>query len=75
MSLNSNNGGSGEVVTENPERCDGLPIMLILKYQTEKSTYWVVDCIAVPNSCRENWVNTLIHCLKGVHVWIGPRQL
>jgi len=29
VSLNSDNGGGGEVVTENPKRCDGLPIMSV----------------------------------------------
>jgi len=35
----------------------------------------VVNCITVPNPCRENWVNELIHCLKGGHIWIVPRRL
>lgn len=29
----------------------------------------------MPNSCREDRVDKLIHCLKGFHVRIGPGHL
>ena len=35
----------------------------------------MVNRVVVPKSCRKNWIDKLIHRLKGVHIWIGPRGL
>jgi hypothetical protein len=44
----------------------------IQKNSEEMRTYWVVSCITVPESCRENWVDKLIHVLERVEIRVDP---
>jgi len=77
VSMDGNNGGSSEVVAENAECGDCLLIKSVSRRRavTQRIAYWVVDCITVPQPCREGWVNELVCVLKRVEVWIDPRQL
>jgi hypothetical protein len=74
ISLDSSNGGGSKMVSKNTERCHSLQFMSDLQRSSRKwkIAYRVVNRVAVPDSCRKNWIDELIHPLERLDVWVDP---
>jgi hypothetical protein len=71
--LNGSNGSSSDVVVEHTKCCDSLSVVLEFRKNRDWITYRMANCIAMAETCWEDWVNELIHPLEGMDVWVDPR--